>query len=168
MVSGSPRRIWFGVLTRSATARGGRKITGGANGLRRNEEKRRRQEAGCHEETSADDASAAKDPRNVQGQAGAVARSLPIVALDLAPKMAEDECPRSDDEEAQEAEAVRQPAAQDSSGDEVEQGENDDLLIVRSAAARSESHDLEESGELHRHVERRAACQQPYSLHDQQ
>ena len=88
------------------------------------------------------------------GRPGAIARALAVVALDLAAQVAEHERARRDDEEAEEAEAVGEAAAEHGAGDEVEQREDDDLLVVRGAAPRGEADDLEDGGELDGDVER--------------
>jgi len=93
---------------------------------------------------------------------------LPIVALDLASQVAEHQRAGCDDEEAEEAEPVGETAAEDRPGDEVKQGQDDDLLVVRSATPRGEANDLEQSGELDGDVERRAPGEQPSALHQKE
>src|SRR3989442_569557 len=91
------------------------------------------EEAGRAEKRSPDHTPAAEDARHVDREAGAIARPLAIVPLHLASQMAQNEGPRRHDEEAEEADAVGEPVAEDGAGDEVEQGEDDDLLVVRGA-----------------------------------
>ena len=80
---------------------------------------------------------------------------MPVVALDLAPQMAEDESTRSDDEEPEKANAVRQAPSEDGACDEMKKGQDDDLLVVRSPAAGRQANNLKERREFHSDVERR-------------
>ena len=50
---------------------------------------------GRDEKRAVDDAAAAQDARNVDGQPRAIARALPVVALDLAAQVAEHERARA-------------------------------------------------------------------------
>ena len=135
---------------------------------RREDENRDREQAGGREEAAPDDAPATQDARHVDGQAGAVARALAVVALDLAAEVAEHERAGRDDEEAEEAEPVGEAAAEHRAGDEVEEREDDDLLVVRGAAARGEPDDLEDRGELDGDVERESPREQAAALDRQQ
>ena len=123
---------------------------------RREEQNGDREQARGGEEAAPDHASAAQDARDVDGKTGAIARTLAVVSFDLSPQVAEDERAGSDDEESEEAEAVGQASAQHGPGHEMEQREDDDLLVVRGAAARGEADHLEEGRELDRDVEREA------------
>ena len=130
----------------------------------REEEDRDGEQARGREEAATDDAAAPEDARDVDGEARAIARALAVVALDLATEVAEHERARRDDEEADEAEAVREAAAEDRAGDEVQQREDDDLLVVRGAAPRGEADDLEDGGELDGDVERRPTGEEANAL----
>ena len=134
----------------------------------REEEDGDREQAGGRQESAPDDAPAAQDSRHVDRETRAVARALAVVALDLAPQMAEHERAGSDDEEPEEAEPVREAAAQDGARHEVEQRQDDDLLVVRRAAPRGEADDLQERRELDRDVEREAAGEQAPALDRQE
>ena len=134
----------------------------------REEENGHREQAGRRQKPPADDAPAAKDARHVDGEAGAIAGPLPVVALDLSPEVAQHERARGDDEETEEAEAVREAAAEHRSGDEVEERQDDDLLVVRRAAPGGQADHLEERRELDGDVEREAARQEPPALDRQE
>ncbi len=128
-------------------------------------EDRDREQAGDGEERAADDAPRAEDARHVDGEAGAIARALAVVALDLAAEVAEHEGARRDDEHAEEAEPVAEAAAEHGAGDEVQQREDDDLLVVRGSLARGQANDLESGGELDEHVEHVGVEEDAADLH---
>jgi hypothetical protein len=67
--------------------------------------------------------------------------------------VAERERARRDDQHAEEAQAVADPAAEDRARDQVQEREQDDLLVVRGASTRGEADDLEHRGELDQDVE---------------
>ena len=79
---------------------------------------------------------------------------MAIVAFDLAPEVGEDERSWSDDEEPEETEPVGEPTAEHGAGDEMEEREDDDLLVVGGTATRRDADDLKERGELDHHVDR--------------
>ena len=105
---------------------------------------------------------------HVDGQPRAIARALAVVALDLAPQMAEHERAGRDDQEPEEAEAVGQAPAEHRSGDEVQQGQHDDLLVVGRAASGREADDLQERRELDGDVEREATGEEASAFDDQE
>src|SRR5262249_38248230 len=132
------------------------------------DEDRDREEAGRGEELTPDDAAAPEDARDVDGEAGAIARPLSVVPFDLAAEVGEDGGAGGDDEESEEADAGREPAAEHGAGDEMEKREDDDLLVVRCAASGGEADDLEERGELDGDVEGRRVPGEAHELADEE
>ena len=135
---------------------------------RREPEDGDREQAGRDEKCSTDDATTAQDARHVDRQPGAIARPLPIVALDLAAQVAEHKRARGDDQKAEEAKPVAEAPADDRARDEVQQREDDDLLVVRRASARREADDLEAGGELDRESSTFAPVNKPDDLHGEE
>ncbi len=95
------------------------------------------------------------------------ARALAVVALDLAAQVAQHQRARRHHQDPQEAQAVAQAAPEHGAGDEVEQREDDDLLVVRGALAGGQADDLEGGGELDEDVEHRHVHEHPRHLHGQ-
>src|SRR5262249_6406361 len=72
------------------------------------------------------------------------------------------------DEESEEAKPVREATAENRPRDEMHERQEDDLLVVGSAAARAEPDDLERAGELDGELERVGAEEEARDLPDEQ
>ncbi len=111
----------------------------------RDEEDRQRQRGGPREEARAHDASRGEHP----GHVGTASRPrLLVVAFDLLPQLSEHQHPRRGDDEADEDEAVGEVGGEHRRGDQVQEGEDRDLLVVARAPSVEEPRDLEEAREL--------------------
>src|SRR5262249_12352888 len=126
------------------------------------------EEAGRAEKAAPDDAPAAEDARDVDGEAGAITRALAVVPFDFAAEMTEDERARGYDQEAEEAEPVRQAAPENRAREETQEREDDDLLSVGGAEASREADDLEEGRELDGDVEGGSAGSEAGALNDEE
>ena len=129
---------------------------------------RKREEARGAQKAPPDDSPAPQDAGNIDGKTGAVPCPLAVVALDFATKVAEDEGARSDDEKSEEAKSVSQAATEDGPRDEVQKGQDDNLLVVGGPSAGGQADNLQERGELHRRVERGPAGHEAHRLDQEQ
>src|SRR5690606_9115956 len=108
------------------------------------------------------------DPRDIDGQAGAIPGSLSVVALHLAPKVAQNQRSWRNDQEADEAQAVSESSAQHSARYEMKQRQHDHLLVMSGAAPRGEAHYLQSGGELHSQGKQRPSGEEASELNQQE